>query len=151
VDTFLQYTTESSSAVRTTVASRYNPEPGKTLNLSYSYRPDIVGAAIGSGINQFDISSQWPLGHGWYGVGRMNYSLKENQIIETLAGVEYNAGCWSTRSVIQRVSTATANANYALFFQLELGGIASIGANPLTIIKRSIPGYASSGLTPDTY
>ncbi|MEY3884458.1 MAG: hypothetical protein RIS87_233, partial [Pseudomonadota bacterium] len=151
VDTFLQYNTESSSAVRTTVASRYNPEPGKTLNLSYSYRPDIVGAAIGSGINQFDISSQWPLGHGWYGVGRINYSLKENQIIETLAGVEYNAGCWSTRSVIQRVSTATANANYALFFQLELGGIASIGANPLTIIKRSIPGYASSGLTPDTY
>jgi len=151
VDTFLQYNTESSSAVRTTLASRYNPEPGKTLNLSYSYRPDIVGAAIGSGINQFDISSQWPLGHGWYGVGRMNYSLKENQIIETLAGVEYNAGCWSTRSVIQRVSTATANANYALFFQLELGGIASIGANPLTIIKRSIPGYASSGLTPDTY
>ena len=151
VDTFLQYNTESSSAVRTTLASRYNPEPGKTLNLSYSYRPDIVGAAIGSGINQFDISSQWPLGHGWYGVGRMNYSLKENQIIETLAGVEYNAGCWSTRSVVQRVSTATANANYALFFQLELGGIASIGANPLTIIKRSIPGYASSGLTPDTY
>jgi LPS-assembly protein len=151
VDTFLQYNTQNASAVRTTVASRFNPEPGKTLNLSYSYRPDIVGAAIGSGINQFDVSGQWPLGNGWYGVGRINYSLKENQIIETLAGVEYNAGCWLTRSVIQRVSTATANANYALFFQLELGGIASIGANPLSIIKRSIPGYASSGLTPDTY
>lgn len=151
IDTFLQYNTQNASAVRTTVASRFNPEPGKTLNLSYSYRPDIVGAAIGSGINQFDVSGQWPLGNGWYGVGRINYSLKENQIIETLAGVEYNAGCWLTRSVIQRVSTATANANYALFFQLELGGIASIGANPLSIIKRSIPGYASSGLTPDTY
>lgn len=71
-------------------------------------------------------------------------------MIETLAGVEYDAGCWKTRTVIQRVSTATANANYALFFQLELGGLASIGANPLSVIKRSIPGYASSGLIPDT-
>ena len=153
VDTFLQYNTQNASAVRSTVASRFNPEPGKTLNLSYSYKPDLAGETLltRTGINQFDVSGQWPLGHGWYGVGRMNYSLKENQIIETLAGVEYNAGCWLTRSVIQRVSTATANANYALFFQLELGGIASIGANPLSIIKRSIPGYASSGLNPDTY
>lgn len=151
VDTFLQYSTQNSNAVRTTLASRYNPEPGKTLNLSYSYKPDLVGEALSSGINQFDVSAQWPLGQGWYGVGRANYSLKENQIIETLAGVEYNAGCWKTRSVIQRVSTATAQANYALFFQLELGGLASIGTNPLSIIKRSIPGYASSGLTPDAY
>ncbi len=151
VDTFLQYSTQNSNAVRTTLASRYNPEPGKTLNLSYSYKPDLVGELVPSGINQFDASGQWPLGQGWYGVGRVNYSLKENQIIETLAGVEYNAGCWQTRSVIQRVSTATAQANYALFFQLELGGLASIGTNPLSIIKRSIPGYASSGLTPDAY
>ena len=149
----MQYNTQNASAVRSTVASRFNPEPGKTLNLSYSYKPDLADETLlnRTGINQFDVSGQWPLGNGWYGVGRINYSLKENQIIETLAGVEYNAGCWLTRSVIQRVSTATANANYALFFQLELGGIASIGANPLSIIKRSIPGYASSGLTPDTY
>lgn len=151
VDTFLQYSTQNSNAVRTTLSSRYNPEPGKTFNLSYSYKPDLVGEAVSSGINQFDVSAQWPLGQGWYGVGRANYSLKENQIIETLAGVEYNAGCWQTRTVIQRVSTATAQANYALFFQLELGGLASIGTNPLSIIKRSIPGYASSGLTPDAY
>ena len=104
-----------------------------------------------AGIDQFDVSAQWPLGKGWYGVGRVNYSLRENQNIETLAGIEYDAGCWQTRSVIQRVSTATANANYAIFFQLELGGLASIGANPLNVIKRNIPGYVSTGLIPDTY
>lgn len=153
LDTYLQYNTQNSNVARTTVSSRFNPEPGKTLNLSYSYKPDLAGETLltRTGINQFNASGQWSLGKGWYGVGRVNYSLKENQIIETLAGVEYNAGCWQTRSVIQRVSTATAQANYALFFQLELGGIASIGTNPLSIIKRSIPGYASSGLTPDAY
>jgi LPS-assembly protein len=49
------------------------------------------------------------------------------------------------------VTTATAEANYALFFQLELGGLASIGANPLNVIKRSVPGYVSSGLIPDSH
>jgi LPS-assembly protein len=151
VDTFWQYNTESANGVRTTISSRYNPDPGKTLNLSYSYRRDLTGAAVSSGINQFDISGQWPLSPGWYGVGRINYSLQEKQIIESLAGIEYNAGCWQARSVIQRVSTATAQANYALFFQLELGGIASIGTNPLSIIRRSIPGYTSTGLASDTY
>ncbi|HSI37550.1 MAG TPA: LPS-assembly protein LptD [Methylotenera sp.] len=155
IDAFWQYNTDDSSGVRTTITSRYKPEPGKALNLSYSYRQDLPGVSTstttGSGINQFDISGQWPLGKGWYGIGRVNYSLRENQLIETLAGVEYDAGCWQTRTVIQRVSTATADANYALFFQLELGGLASIGANPLSVIKRNIPGYVSSGLIPETY
>lgn len=151
VDAFWQYNTDDTRSVRTTLTSRYHPEPGKALNLSYSYRRDVQGAIVNNGINQFDVSGQWPLGQGWYGIGRVNYSMRENQIIETLAGVEYNAGCWQTRSVIQRVTTATANANYALFFQLELGGIASIGENPLTVIKRNIPGYVSSGLIPESY
>lgn len=139
---FWQYNTDDSSGVRTTLTSRYKPEPGKALNLSYSYKQDTSGL---SGINQFDASGQWPLSPKWYGIGRLNYSLREHQIIETLAGVEYNAGCWQSRTVIQRVSTATADANYALFFQLELGGLASIGSSPLNVIKRNIPGYVRTG------
>jgi LPS-assembly protein len=141
IDTFWQYNTDDSSAVRTTMTGRYNPEPGKTLNLSYSYRKDLL--------DQFNISGQWPLSKGWYGIGRVNYSLREKSLIETLAGLEYDAGCWQARGVVQRVSTATADANYALFFQLELGGLASIGANPLAVIKRNIPGYVSSSFIPD--
>ncbi|MDO9366822.1 MAG: LPS-assembly protein LptD [Methylotenera sp.] len=150
LDAFWQYNTDDSSSVRTTVTSRFNPEPGKTLNLSYSYRRDTSSIA-NDGIDQFDVSGQWPLGKGWYGIARTNYSLRESRIIETLAGLEYDAGCWQARSVMQRVSTATADANYALFFQLELGGLASIGANPLAVIRRNIPGYVSSGLIPETY
>lgn len=141
LDTFWQYNTDDSTAVRTTVTGRYNPEPGKTLNLSYSYRQDLL--------DQFNIASQWPLSKGWYGIGRVNYSMREKSIIETLAGLEYDAGCWQARGVMQRVSTATADANYAFFFQLELGGLASIGANPLAVIKRNVPGYVSSSFIPD--
>lgn len=142
VDAFWQYNTDDSNSVRSTISGRYNPEPGKVLNLSYSYRQDSI--------DQSDMSAQWPLGKGWYGIGRANYSFRENRIIETIGGLEYDAGCWQARTVIQRVSTATAEANYALFFQLELGGLASIGANPLRIIQRNIPGYVSTGLIPNT-
>ncbi len=138
---FWQYNTEDNTSVRSTITSRYNPEPGKALNLSYSYRADLI--------DQFDVSGQWPLGKGWYGIGRFNYSFRDSRSIESLAGLEYDAGCWQTRTVIQRVSTATSDANYALFFQLELGGIASIGANPMSVIRRNIPGYVSSSSIPD--
>jgi LPS-assembly protein len=143
VDTAWQYNTDTSRTVKANIGMRYNPEPGKVLNLSYRYTKESL--------EQINISSQWPLGAGWYGLGRWNYSLRESQPIEGLAGIEYDAGCWQARTVMQRVSTATANANYALFFQLELGGLASIGSNPFTLLKRGIPGYTSTGLIPDSY
>ena len=135
-----QYNTDRERTTKANIGARYNPEPGKTLNLSYRYTEERL--------EQIDVSGQWPLAPKWYGVGRWNYSVRENQPIEGLAGVEYNAGCWQARAVMQRVSTLAANANYAFFFQLELGGIASIGSNPLRLLERSIPGYTSSNVMP---
>lgn len=143
IDIFGQYNTDRSVYIRKNISARYNPEPGKVLNLGYRYTEDRL--------EQINISGQWPLGKGWYGLGRWNYSLRENQPIEGLAGLEYDAGCWQARTVMQRVSTATADANYALYFQLELGGLASIGQNPLKLLNRAIPGYTSSSLIPDSY
>lgn len=143
IDIFGQYNTDRNVYVRNNISARYNPEPGKTLNLGYRYTEDRL--------EQINISGQWPLGKGWYGLGRWNYSLRENQPIEGIAGLEYDADCWQARAVMQRVSTATADANYALYFQLELGGLASIGQNPLKLLNRAIPGYTSSSLIPDSY
>lgn len=143
VDTAWQYNTYRNKVIRANLGTRYNPAPGKTLNLSYRY--------FENRLEQVNLSGQWPIAPKWYGVGRWNYSIQESRPIEGLAGLEYDAGCWQARGVIQRVSTATANANYGLFFQLELGGIASIGTNPLSLLKRSIPGYANKGLTPNNY
>lgn len=143
IDIFGQYNTDRNVYVRNNISARYNPEPGKTLNIGYRYTEDRL--------EQINLSGQWPLGKGFYGLGRWNYSLRENQPIEGIAGLEYDAGCWQARTVMQRVSTATADANYALYFQLELGGLASIGQNPLKLLNRAIPGYTSSSLIPDSY
>lgn len=140
---FWQYDVDSNSTVRSNLGAKYAPEPGKVLNLGYRFTEDKL--------EQINISGQWPAGNGWYTLGRINYSIRDNSPIEGIAGLEYDAGCWQARAVMQRVSTATANANYAFFFQLELGGITSIGANPLLLLKRNIPGYTLSGDIPDYY
>ena len=143
LDAFWQYNTDEAGIVRTNLLARYNPEPGKLINAGYRYTQQFL--------EQINVSGQWPLSQGWYGVGRFNYSIKEKTLIESLAGLEYDAGCWQARAVVQRVETATANANYGFFIQLELGGLASIGSNPLNLLRRDIPGYLSSSELPDIY
>ncbi|MFT7228614.1 MAG: LPS-assembly protein [Methylophilaceae bacterium] len=143
LDAFWQYNTDKSGMVRTNLLARYNPEPGKLINAGYRYTEAFL--------EQINASGQWPLGRGWYGVGRLNYSIRDKTLIESLAGLEYDAGCWQARAVMQRVETATADANYGFFLQLELGGLTSIGSNPLNLLRRDIPGYLSSSELPDIY
>jgi LPS-assembly protein len=149
VDTAFQYNTDTSIINRANVTARYNPEPGKVLNLTYRYLEDINN--INARLDQINMSTQWPMGQGWYALGRLNYSIKDSQIIEGLAGLEYDAGCWQSRFVMQRLYTANAEANYAFFYQLEFGGMASIGANPFRILSRNIPGYTSTSQIPENY
>jgi LPS-assembly protein len=115
------------------VGGRYQPGPGKVVNASYRYTRDQLA--------QVDVSAQWPIGGGWHGVGRYNYSTKESRVIESLGGLEYDGGCWVFRAVGQRVATVASSSNTAIFVQLELNGFSRIGSNPLDLLKRNIPGY----------
>eukprot|EP00257_Ricinus_communis_P012686 XP_002536523.2 uncharacterized protein LOC8262467 [Ricinus communis] len=59
-DVAWQYNTDTSQTVRGNVAARYQPEPGKVLNLGYRFTRDYL--------EQIDLSSEWPLGTNWYGL-----------------------------------------------------------------------------------
>lgn len=133
VDAALQYNTERARNERFSIGARYLPQAGKAFNASYRYNRDTL--------DQIDISGQWPIFGGWNAVGRYNYSLRENRPIETLGGLEYQAGCWVARVVGHRLATVTGGANTALFFQLELNDFSRIGSNPLDLLKRNIQGY----------
>jgi LPS-assembly protein len=133
LDADWQYSPALAQTQRANIGVRWQPEFGKVLNASYRYTRDQL--------EQVDLSGQWPLGRGWYGVGRYNYSLKDRQLIEGLAGFEYDAGCWVLRFVLHRLTTATTSASTGVFVQLELNGLARIGANPLDLLKRNITGY----------
>ncbi len=132
-DVGIQYNPRLDRIDRLNVGGRYQPEIGKVLNAGYRYSRDQLG--------QIDISGQWPLFGGWHAVGRFNYSTKDGRMIESVAGLEFDGGCWVARVVLQRLATQTQNSNTALFFQLELNGFTKVGSNPLDILRRSVPGY----------
>ena len=128
-----QYNPRDGRTERMSLGGRYRPEAGKVLNVAYRYTRDLLG--------QIDVSAQWPLFGGWHGVGRYNYSTKEKRVIETIGGLEYDAGCWVGRFVVQRLATIADQPTTALFLQLELNDFSRIGSNPLQLLRRSIPGY----------
>lgn len=135
LDSALQFNPHRNFFERLGIGARYQPETAKTLNLGYRFTRDAL--------NQVDLSAQWPLGGGWSGVGRYNYSMRDSRLVESLGGFEYNAGCWIGRVVVQRFAAATGNFTSAVFVQLELNGFSRIGSNPLETLKRNIPGYYS--------
>jgi LPS-assembly protein len=136
-DATTQYNTNAQRGERHSTAVSYRPETAKVLNASYRFQRDVL--------KQVDISAQWPLRPGWYGVGRYNYSIQDKQLLEGLAGIEYNAGCWVLRAVALRVQAAANVVNTAFVFQLEFNGIGAIGTDEaVDILRRNVPGYSVS-------
>ena len=151
LDAMFQFDPTSNSLLRSTLGSRYNPEPGKMLNVSYRLIDNIIDN--NQDLEVFNAAGQWPLGNRFYSIGRYNYDLKSSQTIEVLAGLEYDGGCWVARSIFDRISLPTSpNPNYAFFIQLELNGIGSIGsdANKLNnFLYRNVPGLRNVNQIPD--
>ncbi len=136
----LQFNTDEGKTVRANLGGQYRGGPGRLFNLDYRY----INERYASGLDQLDLSWQWPLKPKWYGLGRINYSLRESRLVEGLAGFEYNAGCWTLRAVAQRLTTTEEKATNAFFLQLELKGLTALGPNPLDVLKRNIIGYRKS-------
>ena len=128
-----QYNTDLKQTQKFNVSGRYQPQHGKVLNLAYRETVNTL--------RQTDLSLQWPIQAGWTAVGRWNYSLLDNRVLEALAGIEYNDRCWSLRIAAHRFATTTSDASTSIFLQLELTGVSRIGSSPLEVLKRNIGGY----------
>lgn len=136
INTAWQFDTQNGTTIRQNLGATYRPGPGRALNFGYRF--------IDQTTEQIDLSGQWPLGQRWYGMFRYNYSMQDDKLVEGLAGLEYNGGCWAIRAVLQRLATKETQTTDALFFQLELSGMGRLGANPLDVLKQSVPGYRPS-------
>jgi LPS-assembly protein len=134
LDSAWEYNPNEAHTQRFNVGARYAPEPGKVANLSYRFNRNTL--------RQVDASTQWPLTAQWQGVARWNYSIQDRRLLEGLAGLEYNKGCWALRLVAHRFATATQQTTNAFFIQLQLTGLSSLGSNPLSLLRQSITGYS---------
>lgn len=140
-ETAYEYNQRETRTERFNAAMRYSPEIAKVINLGYRFTRDTL--------NQVDISGQWPLWPRWYGIGRYNYSFKDSQLLEGIAGIEYNAGCWILRVVGHRLQAATQLASSTFFVQIELSDFGRVGADPADLLRRTVAGYTSTRLQPD--
>lgn len=112
----------------------YLDEKQRILNLTYRY--------TNGSIEQTDLSARWPITHQLHAVGRWNYSLLHEKSMETFAGIEYESCCWVSRFVVRDYrSDANADGNLALFLQLELKGLTSLGDKIDQFLERGILGY----------
>lgn len=118
--------------------NRYVPTSGQAYNFAYRINRDTPGQAD---IRQIDVSSEWPLTHGWTAVARLNYDTAQSTVVESLFGAEYTSGCWALRIVTDRLTVSSTQVNSVLFVQLELSGMVHLGKNPLEALKSNIPGY----------
>lgn len=133
IDVAAQYNTDRSQFVRATAGARWQPRRASVISAYYRYRENDI--------DQIDVATQWPLSKRWYGVGRINYSIQDKRVVDSLAGFEYVADCWVLRFAAQRFATATAQATTNFYLQLELSGLTSVGTNALSQLQRNIPGY----------
>lgn len=139
-----QYNPDIRRTVRSSLSARYAPGPFRTIGASYSL--------VRNSSEQIDLGWQWPLYEGdrskqgacagsLYSVGRLNYSLRDSRLTDTLLGVEYDAGCWIGRFVVERRSTSQTEATTRLMFQVEFVGLSRLGSSPLRALRDNIPGY----------
>ncbi len=147
LDTLWQYSPGDRNFASTTVSARYQPAIGKTLNVAYRFTQDPATRV--ASLRQFDVSGEWPLWGRLYGLGRISYSTLEARLVEGLAGLEYNGGCWAARAVVHTLAIATDQTTNAIFLQLELNGLGQIGTNPLDVLRRNIYGYTKMNEIPN--
>lgn len=146
-DGVFQYNPDTGRTTRSTILARYSPGPQRSVSLDFRHQRDLDTRFL-------DLAWQWPLGGSprqasgggscggrWYSVGRLGHSLKERRLVEGMLGLEYDAGCWVGRIVVEKSKVSTNNANKRILFQLELLGVASVGSNPLSVLRKRVPGY----------
>jgi LPS-assembly protein len=134
-DTTVQYSRFETNTQVFNASLKYTPEVAKVLNASYRFNRGTV--------RQIDLATQWPISAGWYGVARYNYSFLDGRLLEGLAGVEYNAGCWVMRAVVTRVQAAADVSATGFFLQLEFNGVGQVGTDDVVgLLSRNIPGYS---------
>ena len=157
LDATVQVNSQTDRVSRSTLQGRFSPSPYRVLNAAYRLNQGVS--------EQVDLGWQWPLsdllgrrdaasesawtrtpGQGlgpdrWYSVGRLNFSLTEGRMVDSLLGLEYDGGCWIGRIAFERIQSTVSTATSRLLFQLEFIGLARVGASPLNSLRNNIPRY----------
>ena len=148
-----QWNPNSKRTGKSAILLQYRPKENTVANLAYRYQPGLL--------DQWDGSFALPLSAHWNAVGRLVYSMKEQELlggtliqlpkqtIEQVAGFEYRNCCWQIDIVQRRyVNNRDGSLDSSIAVQLELIGLSSVARPGNSFLERSIGGYSPYGPAP---
>ena len=80
----------------------FMPGNSKIFNLGYTLReppPSLVDRPV---TEQFNASVFYPINDTWSVFGAYQYSIEASEVVETMAGFEYDSCCWRVRLLYMR-------------------------------------------------
>ena len=105
------------------LGATYTARSGLRLGAEYRYRRGTV--------DQFDIRYYQPINESWRVLGRVNYSMLDNDLLSAEAGFEYDSCCWGLRFIAKRfLRNREGDHRDALYVQLILKGLGGFGRRP---------------------
>jgi LPS-assembly protein len=117
------------------VRSQVRFKKGGLFNAAYRYRR--------SQLEQTDLSLVLPVNSKWNLYGRWNYSLRDNQTLDALAGAEWRGCCMAVRILgRQYIRSFNSRQNLGLYLEIELNGLGGFGRNTATLLNDAILGYS---------
>jgi LPS-assembly protein len=130
-----QLDADENETARSSIRFQYRPGEKKGLNLGYRYDRESL--------EQTDISFSWPLSKKWSSIGRYNYSIEDNEVLDEYLGLEYSSCCWGFQ-VVGRKSVARSNGEQdkSISFQFVLKGFSGLGSGATEGLRRDILGYS---------
>lgn len=104
----------------TVIGATYTARNGLRLGAEYRYRRGSV--------DQYDIRYYQPINESWRVMGRVNYSMLDNDLLSAEAGFEYDSCCWALRFVAKRfLRNREGDHRDAIYVQLILKGLGGFG------------------------
>ena len=130
----LQYDNDNSETDKGTLGIRYNLDDKHIFNVSHRFQRDSL--------EQTDFAFYWALTNQWRAIGRWNYSVRDEQDLEYLAGLEYQSCCWALQLVSRNYLNGTGGEdNAVIMLQLTLKGLTSLGDDIDSLLEEGILGY----------
>ncbi len=119
---------------------QYSPSEGTVLGLTYLYDKNYY--------EQVDFAGVWKINDYWRTFWRLNYSLRYDEPIDIMAGIEYSDCCWSVRLLARDHRTGFFKENKdeiasetAVYLEFNLKGLGKIGNDTTSLLDQIIPGY----------
>lgn len=139
IDASYQYDPKIGQEDLISLRTRYLIGDSGVVNFGYRYRRDLL--------KQVDFSFLYPLTPSWSLVGRYYYSLYDDplndpQLLEAIAGVQWESCCVAVRLVARRyLRNRQGELNDAIQLEIELKGLGSAGPDTESRLRRAILGY----------